>query len=143
MSRNTTSGQILESLVEPVLTKNGYVFSAQPIVGQSISGGKHKLDVLITSIATPTMFIPLSLKWQEVSGSAQEKVPFEVIKLIHLIRNNPQLYPYALIVLGGEGWSSIKEFYLKNGLSTYIVDSHLVKIISLDAFITLANRKQI
>ena len=52
----------------------------------------------------------ISLKWQQVSGTAEQKVPFEVISLIDLLLKNESYYK-AHLVLGGDGWK-YKDFYV-------------------------------
>lgn len=141
MPGSTKSGNTLEQLIGPVLISNGYTYHSQKVIGLSLSGKKHRVDALIT--LPSGQYIPLSLKWQEVSGTAEEKVPYEVIKLIHAVKQSEEQYPYAYLVLAGEGWSNIKAFYLQGGLKDYIVDHHLVRILTLDAFITRANRKTV
>jgi hypothetical protein len=138
-SRNTSTGAVFESTVLPALTHNGYTFATQQVIGLSLAGRKHRADVVI-AISEATKII-VSVKWQQVSGSADEKVPYEVIKLIHAVKNSNGEIPYAYIVIAGPGWSSLKEFYLKHGLRPDINDYALVKIVSLDDFIYLANKR--
>ena len=52
----------------------------------------------------------ISLKYQEVSGTAEEKVPFEVMKLQDAIDDYG--YESAIIVLCGDNGWSWKEEYL-------------------------------
>ncbi len=139
--RDTGTGAVLESIMAPTLAKNGYSFALQKVIGLSLGGRKHRVDVLVE--VSENLQIPVSVKWQQVSGSAEEKVPFECIKLIHAIANSEGKYPYAYIVIGGSGWSKLKEFYLSGGLKPYIVGYELIRIIGLEDFITLANRRKL
>lgn len=141
MPGSTKSGRTLEQLIGPVLLGNGYTYDSQKVIGLSLSGKRHRVDALITLPSGQQ--VPLSLKWQEVSGTAEEKVPYEVIKLIHAVKQSKGQYPYAYLVLAGEGWSSIKTFYLQGGLKDYIIDHQIIHILTLDAFITRANRKTV
>jgi hypothetical protein len=134
---NTTTGAVLESIMKPTLEKNGYKCWMQQIIGISIKGRNHRVDVLVE---TSNGLVPVSVKWQQVSGTAEEKVPYEVIKLIHAIKASNGRFPYAYLVLAGTGWT-MKDFYLKHGLRDYIRDYALVRLVSLEEFITLANRK--
>jgi len=45
----------------------------------------------------------ISTKWQNSRGSAEEKVPWEVLCLNHALRETK--YRAAFLVLGGKGWS--------------------------------------
>lgn len=136
------TGTVLEQTVIPILKNNDYEIESQIFIGEKIGGGKHKVDIVAK---TPTgEEILISLKWQQTSGTTQEKIPYEVIKLIHAINNNKGRFNQAYIVLGGEGMDQkLKEFYLSGGLSPYIVGSHLVKLISFEKFIALANKKSL
>jgi hypothetical protein len=136
---NTNTGAVLESTVIPALRANGYRFISQCEVGEKIGGGKHRVDVLAE--APNGVELLISIKWQQVSGTAEQKVPYEVIKLIHAVKSSAGRFPYAYLVLGGTGWSTLRDFYLHNGLREYIRDYELVRIVSLDQFIALANRK--
>lgn len=103
-----------------------------------MTGGRHIVDVVASRPnITPAL---LSLKWQQSSGTAEEKVPFEVIKLIHAIKTSEGKFTRAYLVLGGTGWTK-REFYLANGLRDYIIGHDLVTILTLDQFVALANRK--
>ena len=54
----------------------------------------------------------ISLKYQKVEGTAEEKIPFECLKLQNAI--NSYGYESAIIVLcGNNGWT-LKEYYLSN-----------------------------
>ena len=78
----------------------------------------------------------ISLKWQQVGGTAEQKVPFEMISLIEAIKTGP--YTHAYLVLGGEGWT-LREFYTGGGLADHIRDSKHVTILTLEAFIARVN----
>lgn len=140
LPRNTLTGAVLEDTVVPALRRNGYSFGVQQNIGISLGGRKHRADVVIDLSKTTRTVV--SVKWQQTSGTAEEKVPFEVIKLVHAVKSSSNVIPYAYLILAGTGWS-LKEFYMSRGLHPYIVDHDLVRIISLDEFITRANRKQL
>ncbi len=135
--RNTRTGKVLEDTVLPALGSSDYTFAPQVDIGQSVSGGRHIVDVVITrKDGSQTL---LSLKWQQTSGTAEEKVPYEVIKLIHAIKTSAGRFTQAYLLLGGPGWSK-REFYIANGLRNYIVDHDLVKILTLEDFLARVNR---
>lgn len=138
----TRSGQVLEDMVLPALRLGGY--RVEPRYGylkQRILGGtkRYKPDVMAWDQSGATILI--SLKWQQVSGSAEAKLPFEVIQLIDVIAMN--MASRAYIVLGGNGWSSIKAWYLNGGLATYIPQARVVQLIGLEDFIFKANTGQL
>ncbi|WP_139276661.1 PD-(D/E)XK nuclease superfamily protein [Spirulina major] len=78
MTRNTKTGQVLEFMVLPSLDLGGYRYETQVNIGHRPGGGKHYVDVVA---AKDEAMILISLKWQQVSGTAEQKVPFEVICL--------------------------------------------------------------
>ena len=80
----------------------------------------------------------ISLKWQQVSGTAEQKIPFEVVCLADAMIRNEEFYK-AYLVLGGEGWR-FKQFYLEGGLDQFLVNADLVNIVSLERFVELANQ---
>jgi len=49
----------------------------------------------------------ISMKWQQVSGTAEQKVPFEVICLIEALKNNGGRYSKAYLVLGAMAGRSV------------------------------------
>ena len=140
------TGAVFEQLFNAVLPMKGYrILGRQEyefFIPPSISGGKHRPDKVIE---TPDgHWLILSKKWQETTGTAEQKVPFEVIKLIDTINNSNKKFPYAYLILGGEGWNPrLKDFYLKGGLNPYINGHHLVHIVNSDQFLTLVNRNKL
>ena len=95
------------------------------------------IDVLATDSEGRKYLI--SLKWQQVSGTAEQKVPYEAICLAEAVRTGEGQYHKAYLVLGGDGWS-LKAFYLEGGLDSHLKHSAFVQIHSLEQFIALANQ---
>ena len=96
MPRDTTTGRVLEQMIHPALIRGGYQFREQVTIGQKMSGRKHRVDALIDH-ADGAMLV--SLKWQQTSGTAEEKIPFEIINLMDACQRGP--YRKAYLVLGG------------------------------------------
>lgn len=62
----------------------------------------------------------VSFKYQQVKGTAEQKIPFEVIKLAHCLKHSTAI-DFAFLVLGGNGWTnSLFEFYTQGRLADYI-----------------------
>lgn len=135
--RNTRTGGVLESTILPALEKNGFVCESQVNVGVRLGGGRHRVDVRATH-NTDGRTILVSLKWQQTSGTAEQKVPYEVLCLIDALRSQQDQYSRAYIVLGGEGWK-LRNFYI-NELDKYLPHRPDVEILSLEKFIAEANR---
>jgi hypothetical protein len=87
----------------------GYKFAKQAMIGSRPGGGAHKIDVLARDAQDRSYLI--SLKWQQVGGTAEQKVPFELICLVDIVKRNPGRFQAAYLVLGGTAWK-LKDFYL-------------------------------
>ncbi len=139
MSRKTTTGQVLEQMVIPALEHGGYHVEKQVEVGDRPGGKKHKVDVFAKHSSTGRRII-VSLKWQQVSGTAEQKVPYEVISLLKALKEGQA--DVAYLVLGGsEGWT-LKDFYLSGELAEYIrgLNEAPLHIVTLEEFIAMANK---
>ena len=136
-SRDTGTGKILELMIIPSLKSGGYEVQIQHHVGSRLGGGKHMIDVVAENVRKEKFLI--SLKWQQVSGTAEQKVPFEIICLADTILENPDFYTKAYLVLGGEGWK-LRDFFVKGGLAKHLVHSELVSVVTLESFVAKANR---
>lgn len=139
-ARNTTTGWVLEQMVLPALARGGYAFQAQVNVGKRLGGRQHFVDVMAESPSGG--FFPISLKWQQTGGTAEQKVPFEAMCLIDLVRSAPLLYRSAYLVLGGEGWT-LRDFFIGGGLRSYLVDAERIQILSLEGFVARANQQRL
>jgi len=135
--RNTTTGGVLEAMILPALKRGGYSYVAQQHIGDRFGGGKHLVDVIAQKDSNKYL---ISLKWQQVSGTAEQKVPFEVICLADAVRLGT--YQKAYLVLGGEGWK-LRDFYVGGGLRSYLVDADKVEILTLEGFVARANQAKL
>ncbi len=139
-SRDTGTGKILELMIIPSLEAGGYKVSIQQHVGQRFGGGRHFVDVVAESPIGNKILV--SLKWQQVSGTAEQKVPFEAICLAETILQGKGEFSKAYLVLGGEGWR-LRDFFTKGGLEEHLTHSKLVTIMTLEGFVAKANRGEI
>jgi hypothetical protein len=141
MRRDTSTGNVLEQMVLPALRQGGYTYKLHVNIGKRLSGRNHVVDVVAWN-KNAKKAVLVSLKWQQVSGTAEQKVPFEVICLIKALRNSQGQYEKAYLVLGGGGWT-LRDFYVRGGLNPYLAGSDDVKIVSLESFIALANKGEL
>ena len=111
--RDTRTGTVLEQMILPALNKGGYIYKTQVNIGRRPGGKKHVVDVIAERNKDKIL---ISLKWQQISGTAEQKVPFEVICLSHALRQG--VYNKAYLVLGGTGWS-LRDFYTTGRLNDY------------------------
>jgi hypothetical protein len=122
-SRNTTTGTTYEKEFAALLEQyTNIVFDSQVIVGQKRNGGEHVVDLLINGevkynkgfkrpISLHRGGVLVSLKYQNVGGTAEEKIPFEFMKLHHTCIDFG--YESAILVLAGpdKAWKW-KKYYL-------------------------------
>jgi hypothetical protein len=132
--RDTRTGGVLEAMILPALERGGYSHQTQVIIGTRIGGRSHKVDVIATKGARSIL---VSLKWQQVGGTAEQKVPFEVICLAEAVRGGG--YGAACLVLGGDGWT-LRDFYTGGGLSEHLQHAGLVEVLTLERFVARANQ---
>jgi hypothetical protein len=120
-------------MILPALTRGGYTYQVQVDVGRRLNGGRHRVDVLAEKNGERYL---ISLKWQQVGGTAEQKVPFEVISLIDAVQTGG--FTKAYVVLGGEGWT-LRNFYTNGGLNRFLLDVTDVDIVTLERFVAMAN----
>lgn len=131
--RNTRTGGVLEAMVLPALDHGGYTHRVQVKVGQRLGLGTHVVDAVAEKDGQKFL---VSVKWQQVSGTAEQKVPFEVICLLEAVQAGG--YRKAYLVLGGEGWT-LRNFYTSGGLKNYLSYNSKVEIMTLEGFVATAN----
>lgn len=132
--RDTRTGGVLEQMILPALSRGGYKFRTRVDIGRRLGLGRHIVDVVAEKEATRIL---ISLKWQQVSGTAEQKVPFEVICLSEALQEAG--FDKAYVVLGGEGWT-LRDFYTTGGLKRHLVTAGQVDIVTLERFVALANQ---
>lgn len=135
--RDTGTGAVMEAMVLPALERGGYEYFRQVDIGERLGGGKHVVDVVAYDPEGQGYLI--SLKWQQVSGTAEQKVPFEAMCLVQAILCEPERYQRAYLVLGGPSWK-LRDFYTEGGLLPFLRHDDLVSIVSLESFVARANR---
>jgi PD-(D/E)XK nuclease superfamily protein len=132
-ARNTRTGGVLERMILPALDQGGYSYRIQVNIGQRLGCGQHLVDVVAEKDGPPFL---VSMKWQQVSGTAEQKVPFEVICLLEALESGD--YSKAYLVLGGEGWT-LRSFYTSGALNRYISRADRVEVLTLESFVGRAN----
>ena len=135
--RNTNTGGVLEAMILPALKRGHYTFRTQVRAGTRCGGGTHKVDALAEKDGAKLL---VSLKWQQTGGTAEQKVPFEVMCLADAVRSGHA--DRAYLVLGGDGWT-LRDYYTSGALSDHIVHANLVRVLTLEAIIRLANNGQL
>jgi hypothetical protein len=126
-------------MILPSLEKGGYTHQTQVNIGTRIGGGRHMADVVANKDGED---IIVSLKWQQTSGTAEQKVPFEAICLIGAVEDQANNAKKAYLVLGGAGWK-LRDFYTGGGLDKYINQTELIQIVTLEEFVAIANNSSL
>ena len=140
-----SNGNHLEEAVEQILKRNGYkevdkshftsfsqvadqsVYSKQVNIGQTIYDTKRICDFIIFHpVKFPNRLI-IECKWQQSSGSVDEKYPF-------LVLNIEELEIETIIVLDGGGFKKGADIWLRSQESDCIK-----KVVNLSEFMQLAN----
>ena len=131
---STRTGGVLERMILPALDQGGYAYETQILLGKRLGIGRHMVDAVAEKEGRKIL---ISLKWQQVSGTAEQKVPFEVICLLEALEAG--LHEKAYLVLGGEGWT-LRNFYTSGGLKRFLVNSEKVEVLTLEGFVGRANQ---
>ena len=135
--RDTTTGAVMEQMVLPALERGGYEYFRQVSIGERLGGGKHIVDLVAYDESGHGYLV--SMKWQQTSGTAEQKVPFEAMCLIQAVLRDPDRYTKAYLVLGGPSWT-LRRFFTDGGLLPYMQHEDLVSILTLEDFVARANR---
>lgn len=135
--RKTSTGAVLEAMIRPALERGGCKWTKQREIGSRPGGRKHIVDAVVSR---NNKHILVSLKWQQTSGTAVQKVPFEVICLSDAVRDGHG--DHAYLVLGGDGWI-LRDYYTSGGLTDHLIHAALVHVVTLEKFVRLANNSQL
>ena len=138
--RDTTTGAVMEAMVLPALERGGYEYFRQVDIGERLGGGKHMVDLVAYNEDGKGYLV--SMKWQQTSGTAEQKVPYEAMCLIQAVLSDQDRYQKAYLVLGGPAWT-LRNFYTDGGLLPYLRHEELLSILTLEAFVAKANRGEL
>jgi hypothetical protein len=121
--RDTTTGSDYEDIVELCIKRscdrNKLEAKSQSVIGDKPGGGKHRVDWEIYKLDNPSVRGLISCKFQSTSGTAEEKIAYEVIKLLHAMKIDSR-YVKSWIIMGGNGWSEGIRKFTKSELSEWI-----------------------
>lgn len=123
MGRDTSTGsdyeEVIRTCIERSCRKNRMTAHSQKIIGEKPGGGKHRVDWEIISIENPNLRGLVSCKFQKSSGTAEEKIAYEVIKLLYAMEIDKR-YVHSWIVMGGTGWSQGMRSFVNTELPRWI-----------------------
>lgn len=138
-SRQTTTGKDFEKEVKLALEALDYKATTQVQVGTRPNGSRHLIDLVAHKDGQSFL---ISLKWQQSTGTAEQKVPYELICLSEALKQSRGKHKAAYLVLGGEGWT-LKQFYLSGGLDRHLNLDQPVKLLNLENFLKLAKEDRL
>ena len=99
--RDTGTGAVMEQMVLPALERGGYEYFRQVDIGERLGGGKHVVDVVAYDPHGQGYLI--SMKWQQVSGTAEQKVsaPEDVARAVLWLLEGADLVTGEFIIVDG------------------------------------------
>ena len=137
--RDTTTGSDYEEIVRLCIKRscerNNLDAKNQSVIGNKPGGGKHRVDWEIYRKDNFNIRGLISCKFQGTSGTAEEKIAYEVIKLLHAMTADPR-FVKSWIIMGGNGWSDGMRVFVRDELSKWIpLMSRKIEIITTDQLI--------
>lgn len=127
--RANKSGRSAEEVISTILMQRGCLFERQKFIGRGIFNSDLYADFYIRSRDDYPIGLIIESKWQDVSGSVDEKLPY-------LVLNIKECYPCpAIIVLHGGGFRPGAEQWLRQQ-----VDIKLIHVFRLEEFLSWCNR---
>ncbi|AGO61417.1 PD-(D/E)XK nuclease superfamily protein [Ferroplasma acidarmanus] len=128
----TRTGTGQELMIESLLEFNHYDYKKQVFIGKQLFNNRYKADFVVDNS------IIVSLKWQQVAGTAEQKVIYEIASLIKIIENDN--FKKAYVVIGGNGFSqNAKEYLFSQEHRNILKHGDLVENIGVEDFIARLN----
>ena len=128
----TRTGTGQELMIESLLEFNHYDYKKQVFIGKQLFNNRYKADFVVDNS------IIVSLKWQQVAGTAEQKVIYEIASLIKIIENDN--FKKAYVVIGGNGFShNAKEYLFSQEHRNILKQGDLVENIGVEDFIARLN----
>ena len=128
----TRTGTGQELMIESLLEFNHYDYQKQVFIGKQLFNNRYKADFVVDNS------IIVSLKWQQIAGTAEQKVIYEIASLIKIIENDN--FKKAYVVIGGNGFSqNAKEYLFSQEHRNILKHGDLVENIGVEDFIARLN----
>ena len=155
-NKSNITGNQLEAAVKTVLTNKGFELISYRIWEKNKE--KYGAELLLENVPFTTVYqhkgntefllisikydlrIRIECKWQQVSGSVDEKLPYLYLNAIEAMPENA-----IIILIDGTGWKTGAIKWLKDAVKQkkYITKNNMNKeifVFSLTAFFTWANK---
>ena len=140
MARDTSTGthykEVVGARLKAIGLKKNFDVLSNVEIGLKPGGQVNRVPFVIVDKKNESRRGIVSCKIQTTGGSAEEKIVFEVIKLLAAMQYDRR-YGRAWLVLGGTGWTNqLVDFYI-DGLENYIPKiRNRVTIIRTDEMLT-------
>ena len=143
MARDTQTGKVYEKAMEQLTKESGHPDFAhvetQKSMGKKKCGTENLVDLYCVSKDGEVTI--MSLKHQEVSGTAEQKVSYEFDTLVDILVSNPEVRRARIVLHGkdkithGEGWT-LREYYTNPNYikNRFLPDSIDIKIMKHEDF---------
>ena len=124
--RTDKTGKDFEHFCEHLLSLAGLNVEEQVNIGLRPTGGAHNTDLVVDQSTI------VSLKYQDVAGTAEEKIPYEQMCLQHACFTYG--YESGIIVLAGPGWKHDNAY--RNDVFETWMHTPNVTVLNFDEFLT-------
>lgn len=139
--KTSGNGQKFQNQVASLLRDSGWTVDFEYVLGFKLGKRtKHRVDIKASKGESDIL---VSCKYQEVSGTAPEKLPYEYMCLLHAVKTN--LLTKAFMVLQGAPLLKDNVFApLRIGeMERYMTISSLVQVCDFQDFSRIINRHEI
>lgn len=128
--RANLNGRYAEDVIADTLTRRGFKPERQKPIGKSIFGSDLIVDFYLPTVPVLPNGLIIESKWQEVAGSADEK-------LCYLVNNIQQVYPcFTIVVIDGGGFRPGAVEWLR----TQAGQGRIFAVFNLGEFLSWCNR---
>lgn len=129
-----TSGRGYEAAVEHALRRAGYWPRSQVSVGDPLDTGCQVIDFAVPDDAGHQLLV--SVKGQDSRGTVEEKLVYEVVRLVATLQNpSAERWDGAWVVLCGSGYSPrFKRFLMSDTLRRIVKGSDRIRVVDLNDF---------
>lgn len=129
-ARASRNGRTAEHVIADILTRHAVAYQRQHPIGTGIYGTPIRADFYLPTLIGFPDGLVIESKWQDVGGSADEKLPYLVANII-------ERYPCpTIVVIDGGGFRAGALAWLR----TKVDGVRLYAVYSLTQFMSWTNR---